>query len=230
MEPVKVDWINFLYRFRWYQGEHLSIIGPTGSGKTTLLLSLLHRRSNVAIFATKPYPPKDELESNTLAAYAKKARYTKLPYWTPGNTHKIVLWPSFKRPGDETLQRKVFTKALMDIFVARGWCIAVDELWYHTNRLKLNDLFETFWSQGREQGLTVAAATQRPSHISLMFYSEPKHFFFYRLRNPNDRKRISEIASIDHKAVQDRVMRLPDHHFLYLHAPSGEMIESSVQL
>jgi len=225
-----LDWNSFLHQFRWFQGEHLSIIGPTGSGKTTLLLNLLHCRKSVVIFATKPEPPKDELESNTLALYAKKERYTKVSVWPPGNTRKVVLWPSFVRPGDEARQKKVFTRALMDIFVSRGWCVAVDELWYHTNRLGLNDLFETYWSQGRELGLTIAAATQRPSHISLMFYSEPKHFFFYRLRNPNDRKRISEIASIDHKAVQEKVMRLPDHYFLYLHAPSGRMIQSRVEL
>lgn len=223
--PV-LEWTNFLQRFRWFQGEHLLIVGPTGTGKTTLLLSLLYKRQSVVIFATKPYPPKDEINTNTLAKFARKEHYTKLPIWTPATDRKIVLWPDFRKPGDELKQRRVFGRAMMDIFLHRGWCVAADEIWYHTKRLALEPLFETFLSQGRELGITVAAATQRPSHISLLFYSEPTHFFFYGLTNSSDRKRLAEINNIDPSFVAREISQLPEHTFLYVNARTKEMIKS----
>src|ERR1700743_914853 len=55
-----LGWQEFLDRFRWSQGQHLTAIGPTESGKTTLIKELLDKayldgtHPWQAVAATKP--------------------------------------------------------------------------------------------------------------------------------------------------------------------------------
>ncbi|MGY5107128.1 hypothetical protein, partial [Streptomyces sp. 900105245] len=69
-----VPWESFVPRFRWRQGEHVALIGPTGSGKTHAAFWLLPMRDYVCILATKP---KDE----SLDRFGKKNGYRKLKEW-----------------------------------------------------------------------------------------------------------------------------------------------------
>ncbi|NEC07113.1 hypothetical protein G3I26_17765, partial [Streptomyces sp. SID7909] len=131
-----VTWEEFLRRFRWEQGEHISFIGPTGSGKTTLARQLLDRRAYVAALATKP-------RDKTMDALIKNQRFKRIRSWDDrppiiGNAgQRVCLWPQFRRPEDQLNQQYQLDHALREMFVAGGWCVFADELYYLCHTLKL---------------------------------------------------------------------------------------------
>lgn len=208
---------------RWRQGEHVSIIGPTGSGKTHLGLALLPIRQYITIFASKP---RDDL----LADYAKRKRYKKIKTWPPSSLDEhVLLWPPYEGPRDKLKQRVVFKSAIYDQFMAGGWTLFVDEVFYWTNMLKLTDELEAVWVQGRSIKLSLVAATQRPRGVPLLMYDQPSHLFFFRFGDENDLKRIGGIGWLDRKDIQQVVARLERYEFLYIYVPDGTMIVSKVE-
>ncbi len=72
------------------------------------------------------------------------------------------------------------------------------------------------YTRGRELGIGVWAATQRPTWIPLFLISEADWLIMFRLNLPDDRKRLAAIAG-------DRVMgRIPDKHGLWLYNVEDE--------
>ena len=168
-----IRWSDF-YRFfaaHWEQGEHVSIIGPTGRGKSTLAYALLPIREWSVVTATKT---RDE----TLTKFAKKYRFKTQQRFRPDYEHqKYIVWPHFRKPGDEAHQQVIFRETLDDVYVQGGWCLYIDETWYFEKVLKLGGLMNTFWSQSRSKDITFMAATQRPRNVPLMMYDQCTHLF-----------------------------------------------------
>lgn len=221
--PV-LPWNTFLHRFRWEQGEHVSLVGPTGCGKTTLALALLPRREYRAVFGTKPVDPAlDELVARG---------YRRMPKWNPRpGERKVLLWPKVKRFEDLDAQPETFRDALRSIYLERGWTVFVDEARYLVHTLKLTRELQVLWQQGRSLKISLVATTQRPAYMPLEMYDQATHLFFWRDTDKVNLRRISEIGgAIDPEEVKRVVANLGRHDFLYLNTRTGDMIISAVSL
>lgn len=218
-----LDWDDFLtyWRGTWAQGEHVSYIGPTGSGKTTLAVELLGVRAFVCALATKP-------ADKTMDRLIRHGGYRKIAAWPPPpiglrREQRIALWPSFRRPEDLANQQRQVELALKEMFVAGGWTIFADELFYLVRMLKLTPLLELIWTQGRSIGVTLVGGTQRPAHVPLLAYDQATHLFFWRDNDETNLRRIGGLGGLHSPLIRRTVAALPRHVALYVNTRTGEM-------
>lgn len=217
----EVPWSVFLKRFRWKQGEHMTVIGPTGSGKTVLSLELLKfsGRKHVVVLACKPRDPR-------LSAL-KGDGFRILREWqpTPLDT-KVVLWPKLVGPEDIANQRVVFKNCLTGVYRSGGWCVFCDEVRYLTEYLKLKPMVEVIWQHGRSLGVSLIAATQRPTHIPLLAFDQASHLFFFRDNDEVNLRRMSGLGSANAREVKETVCQLAHHEVLYVNTRTGESLRT----
>lgn len=220
--PV-VTWDEFRREhWRWRQGEHVTMVGPTESGKTTLALAIIEDRNYVLALATKP-------RDATMDRLVKRPGWRKVTTWARmprvlGRTMRVVFWPRFRTPDDEPAQAVEIATAMREAFAAGGWCLFIDELWYVENKLGLKRLIETWYTQGRSNGLSVLAGTQRPAFVTLLAYDQPKHVFFWRDNDERNLKRISGLNGLNSRQIRETVATLPRHHVLYCNLVTGDMV------
>lgn len=221
-EVERLSWDDFLARkFRWEQGEHITLIGPTGSGKTTLALALLPQRKYVLAFATKP-------KDRTMDALVRSSGWRLVRKWDrmPNvirGACRVVFWPTFRTPADVPGQAHEIGTAIHNAFTQGGWCLFVDELHYMDHTLGLKKSVEMVWTQGRSIGLSLVAGSQRPAHISLMAYDQATHVFFWRDNDERNLKRISGMNGLNAHLIRDTVATLPRHAVLYVNTRTGDM-------
>lgn len=222
VEPI--SWSEFLGVFRWKQGEHVSLIGPTGAGKTTLALQLLPMRSFVVVLAAKPRDP--------LIDDLKRSGYHVTREWPPPPpdiTPRVVLWPKLSSPSDVADQREQFREALVSIYQQKGYCVYVDELRYVTDTLGLEALVELLWQHGRSLGISVLGGTQRPARVPLSAYSQATWLFFWKSNDAADLKRLREIGGyVDPKALQAAILELGRHDVLAVNTRDGQIYRTKV--
>jgi hypothetical protein len=216
-----VPWADFLARFRWAQGEHVTFVGPTGSGKTNLARQLLPLRDYVCAIGTKP-------KDKTLQGLISREGYRRIQAWPPpplvGASQRIALWPTFRRPEDIVNQQAAIDRALREMFTAGGWCVFADELYYLCHTLRLTKLLEVYWTQGRSVHLSLVGGTQRPAHVPLFAYDQATHLFFYRDNDEANLRRVGGLGGISAQEVRDAVMQLPKYHALYVNTRDGELM------
>ncbi|MFI5534705.1 hypothetical protein ACIA8O_39845 [Kitasatospora sp. NPDC051853] len=218
----RVSFAEFLERFVWQQGEHITAVGPTGSGKTTLMVQLLHRRQFVTALGTKP-------ADNTLMKLIRKEKHKLIRAWPPPpiagrREQRVVLWPAFRKPEDMANQQIQIDRALREMFTQGGWTVFADELYYLCHMLRLTKLLETYWTQGRSIGLSLVGGTQRPAHVPLFAYSQCTHLFAWKSNDERDLRRIGGLGGISAKQVQETIMSLAKHEVLYINTRDGEMM------
>lgn len=216
-------WGSFLDRFSWKQGEHVSLIGPTGGGKTTLALAILPMRSYVVVFATKP-------TDDTMQTLVEMG-WHKTETWPPVDPshRKIILWPPYKKPKYEAGQKPVFAKAFDDIYDVGKWCVYIDEAAYFVDDLKLDRQMKRFWRQGRSEGISLVASTQRPAWVPLDIYSQATHLFFWRTTDERDVDRIAGVGAANSALIKRVIPNLPLHHSLYVNTRTGAMAITRVE-
>lgn len=96
-----------------------------------------------------------------------------------------------------------------------------DEVHNVAGRGRLQLGFERVWSEGREKGVPVVAATQRPRHVSLKLLSEANHLVIFDLRLPEDRARMVEVTG--HAELAERELLQGAHTFAHYRADTGEL-------
>lgn len=196
------------------------MVGPTGAGKTTLAQAILPRRDYAVVLASKPKDP-------VVASLRRLDSWQVTRTW-PAYGQRLVLWPRIERTEDLPRQREVFQACLTDAYRSGGWTIYADELQYICDYLRLGNLMELLWLQGRSLGLSVVAGAQRPRHVPLAAYSMATHLFLWRTRDAADLRRLSEIGGVDTKAVSAEVARLRGHQVLYV-SSDGVMLSTEVE-
>lgn len=220
-----VEWADFLARFRWMQGEHVSMIGPTGAGKTTLALQILDRRRLVCAFANKP-------KDSTMDKLAKQPGWEiKKEFKTAAAEEKVILWPKGKDIHEyEAVQSRVYRDALAKIWNIGYWCVFWDEVRYICDNLRLRRMCETYWMQARALKISIVAGTQRPAFVPMLMLDQATHLFFWCDNDEHNLKRIGGLGSINSKLVRETVAHLPKRTILYLNTRTGEMVQTEVKL
>ncbi len=219
----RVSWETFRQEhWRWRAGEHVTLIGPTESGKTTLALAIIEDRRYVLALATKP-------RDKTMDALVHRRGWRLVRKWAQmpnvlGRACRVVLWPKYRSPDDEAAQAVEIATAMREAFAEGGWCLFIDELWYIEKKLGCSRLVETWYTQGRSNGLSVLAGTQRPAHVTLLAYDQPKHVFFWRDNDERNLKRISGLNGLNSRLIRETVATLPQHHVLYCNLVTGAMV------
>lgn len=222
-EAPRIPWDEFIRDFfRWQQGEHVALIGPTGQGKTTLLHNLLPLHPYVVVFATKP---RDE----SMEGLIKTGGYYPIKRWQsldPKKFPRRVLWPDAFDLDSLQHQREVFHHAFARIYREGGWTIAVDELWYINNILKLEMDVKTYLLQARALGISLLVATQRPAWVPLEVYDQSTHLFFWRDNDETNLKRLSGISFRSADLIRSVVSDLDRFQVLYINTRTGEMLRT----
>jgi len=228
-----MSWDEFQDFFTWYQGEHVTAIGPTKSGKTTLFRELMRNaRQNgthpwQVVTATKR---RDEILDTF-----KPDGFVKMPSWQVHDAEvfsKVMLAPPLPSAREKGRQAEAIREALTSVYRQGGWLVLLDELKHIADYLGLKPEVELLLHQGRSAGITVVSAVQRPRHVPLMAYDQADHIFMWESRDSNIRKRLAEIGGkVDPDLIEYGLARLPSRHsFLYISPSTGEVIQSEVDL
>lgn len=226
--PPFVRWDQFLSAWDWKQGEHITIIGPTGSGKTVLGRYLLRRRAFVVVLGIKNRDPE-------LYGPFQDDGYELVRKFDPepppdADAQRLLFVPRTDKHGTEGRQDKArqLRQVLNDIYDAGHWCCYADDIEYFALQLKLNTEFEELWMIGRSEKVSVVASSQEPVNIPVMAYSAATHLFLFKNPDLYRAKRMAELAGLNREIVQETVLALPDHEFLYINKSSGALQRSKV--
>jgi hypothetical protein len=218
-EPPRVKWADFLPRFKWRQGEHVALIGPTGQGKTTLALELLPRRASSLIIATKP-------RDRTLSGLTGRGGgYTRVREWPPPNsdTRRVLFWPKWATPADDRRQARSIDHALHEVFRSESWCVFVDDVQHLTEHLKLRSTLTALWLQARSLDISVLSATQRPRIAPLEMFNQSSHLFLWNTGDDDDLRRLGGLGGMSGKEVRAIVGKLPRYQSLYVNVRDRTM-------
>lgn len=217
----------FLQRvFKYGNGEHLSIVGPTNSGKTFLAQQLL----SVTASPRRPVvnlvmKPKDKTSTDfgktnrlrTVRDWDWKA-IQAAEFWRPEKPNGWMVWPKHKFDPDidDPAHYKIFRDAILDSYKRGKRIIFADEVYSLCKELDLTRELITVWTKGRSMDTAVWAATQRPRDVPLHMYSAAEHLFLANDPDSRMRERFGEIGGIDGKLVTSAVAQLPRHWWLYI--------------
>jgi hypothetical protein len=187
------------------------LVGMTGSGKTTLAEQMLKFSRFVAVYDAKGLLRWDGYE-----------RYRSLKGVTDSNAEKIIYSPSFIELRDFD-----FIDAFFAWVYQRGNCTAyIDEVYSVTKGPNLPLHYHACLTRGREKGVELLSATQRPMSIPNVILSESEHYYIFRLSMPNDRKKIEQTVALS----EERIQALKKREFFYASAedidlgPQGPLI------
>lgn len=157
------------------------IAGKTGSGKTFFARYLLQSAKRLVVLDPKGMLTREEDPGWNLTDWSAKGRKLlmsgepcrlRVPYPQDGD------WSSFVK----------------DVFEARNVTLYIDEMYGVVSPGKTPPVLEWLvacWTRGRQLGVGVIVATQRPMWVPLFAMSEADWFFIFRLSLEEDRKRLA---------------------------------------
>lgn len=226
--PWEILGPDFIREWGWpngrYDPEHLTVYGKTGSGKSYFVTHVLAERarargSHTVIVATKK-------ADRTLTALGWPVRES-LDTWPPAyKEHQIIYWA--RQKGLSVVHRRPQrekVKALMDLLWKKDANIVVywDELTYVERDLGLKTELETYYREGRANGITNIASMQRPSNVTRLAHSEAGWTVAFAPKDADDRKRVAEVLGdrARFQVVLDGLDRTR-HEFLIRHDLTGE--------
>lgn len=185
----------------WRAGEHMAISGMTGSGKSVLMSLLLSEtRSHYVVLKSKA----DKTE------YPGAKLVTKAAALKSEKHNRLVLRPKYEAQRDE------FAEAFELVWKQGGWTIAVDELYYVDQELKLRMPVNRLLTQGRDPGkISVCTGMQRPTAVTRFALGEATHCITFTVEG-RDAKILQDATS---RSFAEAAEALPRHHFAWYYVP-----------
>lgn len=187
--------------------EHSLFLGMTGGGKTTLAEQILAYFPFVVVLDTKGeinwkgYKKFKHKEKGFSNAFDKltNSKETRLIYTPPASALR----------GDSNEIEEFFHW----VYWRRNTAVFVDEAQGNgvTTASYIPPGYHDCIARGRQKGIMVFSATQRPSKIPQLILSESTNIYCFRLQLPADCKKVEEYANLDREQVSD----LELFHFYY---------------
>lgn len=217
---------EFIRAWGWPGGkrfdpEHLTVYGKSGSGKTYFVARILKERaqargSAVVVVATKK-------ADRTLSSWG----WPVITTWPPNyGENQVIYWVRAKGlSAEHRIPQRAKVKALMDALWVPGSNVIVywDELTYIEVDLRLKTELQTFYREGRSNGITNVAVMQRPSGVTRLAHSEAGWTVAFAPKDQDDRKRVAEVFG--DRALYMQVLDSLDrskHEFLMRHDRTGQ--------
>lgn len=174
------------------------LLGQTGSGKTTLARRLLEWRTSVVC-----YDGKGRLDWPGYRVVRELGELSRVNPERPEDRRLVY------RPDPENMQDPADGDAFCRWILARG-----DTTLYVDEVLSLVENgtpagYVACMTRGRELGVEVWNAVQRPSHVPLNVLSEADVFYVFRLNMREDRRRVEEVCGLP----ENRLAGLPVYQF-----------------
>lgn len=195
--------------------DRVFLVGTTGSGKTALARALLCNRPDVVIVDPK-------------AGFEWTGKHSpKVKGITTYDERDVLAWegpaPIIYRPSIE--------------MAASGLAWFWSWVWHRSHTLVYIDEVSMLCprrgviptglaravQQGRQREIAVWSATQRPANIPIPLISESEHVFAFRLRNPDDLKRIA-----DYTSPEVRTNPVGGHDFYYKNDRDTTLVRSNL--
>lgn len=193
------------------EGEHGAIAGQTGSGKTFLARQLLEQRPDVYCVVLDP---------KGLITWPGWLRFTSLKKLTESESPRLVYQPAY----GELRNAEIIDHFFGWIYERRHTTVYVDEIY----AIARGDVYPWNYgaclTRGRERGISVLTATQRPAYVPGIMFSESSKVFTFYLKLEQDRKRVGFITGVDPDAIQS----LRKHQFYF--APQDDVVSGPYML
>lgn len=164
------------------------LVGQTGSGKTTLARYLLNSRQFKLVL---DYKGRIDWPEYTLCRSVKELTKSK---------HDALLYrPNYFDSQDEETCNKLWEW----IYQRGGTTVYVDE----TAAVTQGNVYPYFYGaclmRGRELGIELWSATQRPTSIPSIVLSESEYYYAFRLQLPQDRERVEALTGIRRQSIAE---------------------------
>ncbi len=163
------------------------LVGQTGSGKTTLATHMLKSYSYVVALDPKITLGSTEEEPDSWLEGYELCR-TPEELAAAAATCPLLQY----RPDPAYQDWESWDRVYWWLFEARNRVVYTDEVNLVCRGPRPTDGMRACVTSGRERGIGMLHATQRPAAIPQILYSESEHIYVFRLEKRDDRRRLSE--------------------------------------
>lgn len=237
LEIERVDWSELGREFimTWgrpggrFDPEHLTVYGKSGGGKTHFVRRVVTLRAELrgshTVFVATKRADKEIMKFNT------ESGWPIISDWPPGyGNNQVIYWARAKGlSAEHRIPQRAKVKRLMnELWKPDSNTVVVwDELAYVQEMLKLGPELETYYREGRSNGITNVALMQRPSKVTRLAHSEAGWTVAFPPKDQDDRRRVAEVLGdrTRFSMALDELDRTR-HEFLIRHDRSGAVYVS----